>query len=330
MLPDLKTAHRLVERVEITRLVFRVFDNNSHQSYSPSTGFTADTDVINPSDLSSVQRSVEKRISFYNQSPTPWISTTRQWLWAVWEANRRSNRAVQMNHPNPNVRIAIVDLDACLDAREGASIPSLGYNHLPFIHALSGLSSAVINSQRFADMADEILIYQKVPPPAVISIWQFNSCLSFLPKQFIHSLPPSVDPKTGTMANGNASRVGESCATAALGLLHDAYARLAGEVGEMVKSAWSTTARKVRTPIRRSVRIINCAREAVNSNQCTAPSEDHLPSFPEAFVESLAHKVIQKLIDSTDPFCRDTVEEATTEVIMYSNALRNRFEAINV
>ncbi|EUC54143.1 hypothetical protein RSOL_031330 [Rhizoctonia solani AG-3 Rhs1AP] len=333
MLPDLKTAHRLVERVESTRLVFRVFDNNSHQSYSPSTGFNADTDVINPSDLNSVKRSVEKRISFYNQSPTPWISTTRRWLWAVWEANRRSNRAVQMNHPNPNVRIAIIDLDACLNADEGTSIPSLGYNHLPFIYALSGLSSAEINSRRFADMADEILIYQKVPPSAVISIWQFDSGLSSLPRQFTHSLPPSVDSEwaQGFRANHelvvdqflqdwhnsewDASRVGESCATVALVLLHDAYVRIAGEVGEVVKSAWSIAAWKVRTPTRRSVRIINRAREDGNSNQRSTPSED-LPPFPETFVESLAHKVIQEAVNSKDPFCRDTIEEATTAVIM--------------
>ncbi|CUA71463.1 Apolipoprotein N-acyltransferase [Rhizoctonia solani] len=335
MLPDLKVANRLVERVESTRLVFRVFDDNSHQSYSPITGFTAEANIIDPSNLTSVSRSVERRVDFYSYHATPWISTSRRWLWAVWEANRRSNRAVRANHPNPNVRIAVIDLNACLNASKGISIPALGYNNLPFIHALSGLGNAEVKFQRFADMADEILIYQKVPASAVISIWPFDSCMSTLPSQFTHSLPPAISEQACREFRSNhktvgdrfleewrdgewdAGQVGELSATAALILLHDAHTRLVGEIGTTVKTAWVNVTRDAYTPVRRSARILSRMKGLEgDSNQRSDLGEDHLSPFPQTYVELLAHKTVDKLLDSNDSLCRSTIEAAMTQVVM--------------
>ncbi|KAH7319535.1 hypothetical protein B0J17DRAFT_773134 [Rhizoctonia solani] len=328
-LPDLKSALQLPERAESTQLVFRVFDDTSHQYYSSCTGFTAEPNLIDRSNPDAVRRSVEERIQFSNPYPTSWISTTHRWLWAVWEANRRFNRSGGRR----NVRIAIIDLAGCQAANKNVSIPSLGYDRLSFIHSISGLSSAEIIFKRFAGMSDEILIYEKIPASAVISIWHFNNRMSALPIQYIHYLPPCADPDLAQDFRSNhnavaaqfleerqnkkwdATREGESCATAALVLLHEGYIRLFDDLGEIVKLAWKSSAQNA--PRRRSLRIMARNRDNASSSQHSEVDKQQLPPLPHAFVILLADKVVDNLIGLTDPFCGDKIETVTTEVIMH-------------
>ncbi|KAH7319533.1 hypothetical protein B0J17DRAFT_685930 [Rhizoctonia solani] len=322
-LPRLKDANRLVERVESTRLVFRVFDNYSHRPYNSNTGFIAHADYpLDLSDATAVERSVEKHLHFGNPEATPWISTTRRWLWAVWEANRRANlRKV----PRSNIKIAVVNLGMCLEANRRTPVLALGYNDLPFIHALSGLSKEVksLRLRRFADVSDEILIYHQIPASAVISIWALDGVWA-LPRQFTDPLPP-LNPMPGwppdfrsihravshkflnDKKNGkwNAGEAGILCSIVALALLQDAYTRLVDSVEGIVHRA-----RRINTWDEASPRTF---RLRTSEPRCT-----HSYPFSRADVISMVHSIMNEIVQLPDPFCREAVEPIVARELRFS------------
>ncbi|CAE6496315.1 unnamed protein product [Rhizoctonia solani] len=314
-IPDLKDARHLVERVESTRLVFRVFDNGSRQYYHPDSGFIAYVDYpFDPSDPASVERSVEKHLRYNNREATPWISTTRRWLWAIWEANRRANKS---SIRRSNIRIAVIDLDACLAASPG-------------IHALSALANAEVTSRCFADVSDEILIYRQIPASAVISIWSFDRCnMSALPSQFVHPLPSSENApgwpqrfwssycavasqflKDQREGRWNAGEVGMACADVTLAMLKDAYTRLVNHVEEVVHWARATETEGTLTSKTPWLRI--------RRRRLTYPYP-----FSQADVISVVHRLMKELVQLPDPFCQEAVEAVVTKELRYS-AYRNK------
>ncbi|CAE6491850.1 unnamed protein product [Rhizoctonia solani] len=229
-LPDLLPAKLLSERVASTRIVFRVFDRSSFRGYNPATGFVATGFDKNP--FLDEKQLAEAHLNWGQSSVfTPWISTTRRWLWAIWEMNRRANNM------NTEIRVAVIDLEACRGSAK------------PPVHALSALGSTSYSSYRnFANHSDEILIYGRVPPEAVISIWPFEklSELAWLPKSIPDRILPgspykpvhnaisvalSNPPKTPMW---KAQEEGERCAGIVIGLLQDGSKRLEGQLNRLL------------------------------------------------------------------------------------------------
>ncbi|CAE6455449.1 unnamed protein product [Rhizoctonia solani] len=238
-LPDLKPAKHLCERVASTRIVFRVFDSDSYRGYDPATGFEASGfDERTRLD----DRLAEAHLSWGNCTVvTPWLSTTRRWLWAVWEMNRRFGGSYSSSparkRPSSGIRVAVIDLDACRG------------NAKPPVHALSVLSPTS-GLRKFANMSDEILIYGRVPPAAIISIWTYEKAIGIagLPSSILLHLPTgsylsyrdvhariveSLD-KPAEAQSWVAREGGEKCANIGINMLQDGYRRLEEQLGRIV------------------------------------------------------------------------------------------------
>ncbi|CAE6468202.1 unnamed protein product [Rhizoctonia solani] len=178
-LPELRTARRLNERIDATRIVFRVFDSSSFRGYDPATGFEA-TGFNNETNLS-YARLADAHLDRDNRTIiTPWLSTSRRWLWAVWDMNRRfhwpNSRGLVVKRDS--IRVAVIDLNAC----KGTPFPP--------VHSLS-LLSPTSERRDFANISDEILIYGKIPPAAIISIWRFEKSIDIvgIPRTISEGMP---------------------------------------------------------------------------------------------------------------------------------------------
>jgi hypothetical protein len=176
-LPELRTSRRLNERIETTRIVFRVFDSSSFRDYNPTTGFEA-TGFNKETPLSFAQLA-EAHIDKDNRTiVTPWLSTTRRWLWAVWDMNRRFHWPNQRGPVvrRDSIRVAVIDLNACKGSRFRP------------VHSLS-LLSPQSEKRQFPNISDEVLIYGQVPLAAIISIWRFEKTIDIM------GIPPIISEK---------------------------------------------------------------------------------------------------------------------------------------
>ncbi|KEP46558.1 hypothetical protein V565_192640 [Rhizoctonia solani 123E] len=238
-LPDLKPAKHLSERVASTRIVFRVFDSGSFRGYNPVTGFEA---VGFDERTCLDDKLAEAHLSWSNCTVvTPWLSTTRRWLWAVWEMNRRfggnySSSPIR-KRPSSGIRVAVIDLDACRGDTK------------PPVHALSVLSPTS-DLRKFANISDEILVYGRIPPAAIISIWTYEKTIgivglptsislhmpagSYLAYRDVHArIVESLDnPPEGR--SWLSEEGGEKCASIGICMLQGGYRRLEEQLDKMV------------------------------------------------------------------------------------------------
>ncbi|CAE6383714.1 unnamed protein product [Rhizoctonia solani] len=252
-LPDLKSAKHLSERVASTRIVFRVFDTSSFRGYDPATGFEASGFDENPF-FDETQRA-EAHLNWANCTVvTPWISTTRRWLWAVWEMNRRFGGSFSSSptrkRSSTGIKVAVIDLEVCR-----RSSPK------PPVHALSVLSPTS-EQRNFANLSDEILIYGSIPPAAIISIWTYEKTIgiaglpgsislhmptgSYLAYRDVHArIVESLDnpPELGAWT---AREGGEKCAKIVISMLQGGYKQLEEQLDKMIRPiretrAWAAT-----------------------------------------------------------------------------------------
>ncbi|KAG8739626.1 hypothetical protein FRC11_000610, partial [Ceratobasidium sp. 423] len=245
-IPNLQTAKHLNERVDSTRIVFRVFHSQSFRGYDPATGFVATG--FDEKTSHHETRLAEAHLDCRNKDiVTPWISTSRRWLWAVWEMNRLFEGYSADSSTvwkRSNIRVAVIDLAAC---RGGSKAP---------VHALSVLGPAGNSKCRdFANMSDEILIYGKVPPAAIISVWKFEKSIKIMGmppliwtkvptgyykpyRDFYRTLVQALeDPLTQAWT---AKEEGERCASIVISMMQDGYRRLEERIDRMIGSVRET------------------------------------------------------------------------------------------
>ncbi|KAF8698335.1 hypothetical protein RHS03_07688, partial [Rhizoctonia solani] len=239
-LPELRSANRLNERIDTTRVVFRVFDSSSFRGYHPANGFEAtgfDKTSLSYAHLAEAHVDRDNRNII-----TPWLSTSRRWLWAVWDMNRRSylRRAGGLVVRQDSIRVAVIDLNAC----KGGPFPP--------VHSLSLLSP---NSKlrQFANISDEILIYGHIPPSAIISVWKFEKIersvdIVGIPRIISQKMPTDgyesyrdVHHNLVTFFKSSSSAIiwqareeGQRCADIAINMLYHGYDQLDQELEEML------------------------------------------------------------------------------------------------
>lgn len=135
-----------------------------------------------------------------------------------------------------NIQVAVIDLDVCRAKNPAIPFASGIAHDGPCIHALSGLLDLDDKYPRFANMADEILVYDNIPADAIISIVCYEKIFPLLPAEFQDSLPPSPpefrvfhDQCARRLANGgkwDPEQRGEMSAEISLLLLGGAYTKL--------------------------------------------------------------------------------------------------------
>ncbi|EUC53969.1 hypothetical protein RSOL_023170 [Rhizoctonia solani AG-3 Rhs1AP] len=185
--PSLSEGHEArhsTGQSETIKIVFRVFDSKSFRGYSPGIGFSAtwseDETLVTYAELLEAHLDPDNR-----KIVTPWLSTTRSWLWAVWEMNRRYESRSAGNSTqrhNPDIQVAIIDLAACPSpTSEHASSPLFGRESV----------FRPISRRKEIDTSEEILIYRKIPAAAIVSVWKFEKLFGVLglPRLFSFHMP---------------------------------------------------------------------------------------------------------------------------------------------
>ncbi|CAE6495727.1 unnamed protein product [Rhizoctonia solani] len=238
-------AISLNELLEETRIVFRVFDSCSFRAYDPASGFSAtgfdENTSVNRAELLNAHLDPTNRTIV-----APWISTTRRWLWALWEMNRRyesrSTGIITERH-SPKVQVAVIDLAAC--QLEGTEPSRTSTFDRSLILRPNG-------KKKKADTSDEILIYGKIPAAAIVSVWTIKKFFGILelPRLFSFQIPLHPDRASFRQVQEQlialvsspsqrkvrkASEEGERCASTAKVFMQDGYNRLEQQIDIMIK-----------------------------------------------------------------------------------------------
>ncbi|KAH7319534.1 hypothetical protein B0J17DRAFT_685932 [Rhizoctonia solani] len=159
--------------------------------------------------------------------------------------NRRANKCFSSSPTrkpsSTGIRVAVIDLEACRGSAK------------PPVHALSALGPTGTSFSRdFANHSDEILIYGRIPPTAIISIWPFEelSEVVWLPKsisdqisadpgnykayKLVHNNTAAALSKPPKTQAWNAKEEGERFANIVTGILQDGYKQLEGQLDRLL------------------------------------------------------------------------------------------------
>jgi hypothetical protein len=196
-LPNLLTHIReLPDWAQSHDFLYRVCDESSNTIFEPlGRGLVAGkyenfTDsqlrrllVDNPLDRSTngYISAVDTKRHIGNQPPylpSPWVSTTSRWLWAVWEASRRvvyrklaSGRTAR---PKAGVVIVIIDAKAITDRSR----------HRRIFYGLELLPSFYRTEHQYSNDTQEVLIAHTVPKEYILSCVPWSNIQTALPQIF--------------------------------------------------------------------------------------------------------------------------------------------------
>lgn len=201
-LPDFKACEqddykRLLSQ---NRFYYRIFDDTFRGSlFESKTGFIAHRYAYRTkAQLENLEdnpfddlNGVHDHLTWNKIWSSPWISTTSDWAWAVWELYQRIHYRKKSRYP----RLAVIDSHLLL--KEDA-FKKGERNHGFFFYALQLLKTIEQDDRTYEEHYDlanasaEVLFHAWIPSYAIVSVLTLDDIIPKLPRYAPRSLPESA------------------------------------------------------------------------------------------------------------------------------------------